>query len=92
MCPHTDEARPYGNKPMIPKEPLINSHMVATAAWYRSPGYDLRRTRRDLPDLTRNATRGGVNKRFPKGHRPLFSPKMFSCKSLFTDRRRHGRN
>ena len=34
------------------------------AAWHRSPGYDLRRTRRDLPDLTRNAAHGGINQRF----------------------------
>ena len=33
-------------------------------AWHRSPGYDLRRTRRDLPDLTRNAAHGGINQRF----------------------------
>ena len=34
-------------------------------AWHRSPSYDLRRTRRDLPDLTRNAAHGGINQRFP---------------------------
>ncbi len=34
------------------------------AAWHRSPGYDLRRTRRDLPDLTRNAAHGGINQCF----------------------------
>ena len=33
-------------------------------AWCQSPGYDLRRTRRDLPDLTRNAAHGGINQRF----------------------------
>ena len=47
------------------KEALINSCMVATSAWHRSPGFDLRRTRRDLPDLTRNAAHGGVNQCFP---------------------------
>jgi hypothetical protein len=35
------------------------------AAWRQSPGYDLRRTRRDLPGLTRNAAHGGINQRFP---------------------------
>ena len=39
--------------------------MAATAAWHRSPGYDLRRTRRDLPDLTRSAAHGKINQRFP---------------------------
>ena len=33
-------------------------------AWRQSPGYDLRRTRRDLPDLARNAAHGGINRRF----------------------------
>ena len=53
------------------REPLIYSRMAATAAWRdemqglaRSPGCDLRRTRRDLPDLTRNAAHGGINLRF----------------------------
>ncbi len=46
-------------------EALINSHMTAPVAWHRPPGYDLRRVlRRDLPDLTRNAARGGINQRF----------------------------
>ena len=36
------------------------------AAWHRSPGYDLRRTRRDLPDLARNAAHRGINQRFLK--------------------------
>ena len=35
-------------------------------AWHRSPGYDLRRARRDLPDLTRFAPHGGVNQWFSK--------------------------
>ena len=39
---------------------------LASTAWHRSPGYDLRRTRRDLPDLTRNAAHGGINQRFLK--------------------------
>ena len=46
------------------REPLIYSYMVATVAWHRSLGYDLCRARRDLPDLTRNATHGGVNQWF----------------------------
>ena len=37
---------------------------LASTAWHRSPGYDLRRTRRDLPDLTCNAVHGGINQRF----------------------------
>ena len=37
-------------------------------AWCQSPSYDLRRTRRDLPDLTRNAVHGGINQRFLKGY------------------------
>ncbi len=49
---------------MTIREPLIYSHMAATAAWRQSPGYDLRRTRRDLPDLARNAAHGGINQRF----------------------------
>ena len=44
--------------------PLIYSHMAATVAWHRSPGYDLRRTRRDLPGLTRFAAHGGIDQRF----------------------------
>ena len=38
---------------------------LSCTAWHRSPSYDLRRTRRDLPDLTRNAAHGGINQRFP---------------------------
>ena len=38
----------------------IGRSRVCTA-WHRSPSYDLRRTRRDLPDLTRNAVHGGIN-------------------------------
>ena len=38
----------------------IGSSLSCTA-WHRSSSYDLRRTRRDLPDLTRNATHGGIN-------------------------------
>ena len=41
----------------------IGRSRVCTA-WLRSPSYDLRRTRRDLPDLTRNAVHGGINQRF----------------------------
>ena len=41
----------------------IGRSRVCTA-WCQSPSYDLRRTRRDLPDLTRNATHGGINQRF----------------------------
>ena len=37
-------------------------------AWLRSPGYDLRRTCRDLPDLTCNAAHGGINQHFPRHH------------------------
>ena len=40
---------------------------LSCTAWHRSPGYDLRRTRRDLPDLASNAAHGGINQRFPKG-------------------------
>ena len=36
---------------------------LSCTAWHRSPGYDLHRARRDLPDLTRNATHGGINQR-----------------------------
>ncbi len=39
---------------------------LASTAWRQSPSYDLRRTRRDLPDLTRNAVHGGINQRFLK--------------------------
>ena len=39
---------------------------LSCTAWHRSPGYDLRRTRRDLPDLTRNAAHGGINQRSPR--------------------------
>ncbi len=39
---------------------------LSCTAWHRSPSYDLRRTRRDLPDLTRNAAHGGINQRFLK--------------------------
>ena len=41
----------------------IGRSRVCTA-WHHSPGYDLHRTRRDLPDLTRNAVHGGINQRF----------------------------
>ena len=34
---------------------------LASTAWCQSPGYDLRCTRRDLPDLTCNAAHGGIN-------------------------------
>ena len=44
---------------------------LASTAWRQSPGYDLRRTRRDLPDLTRNAAHGGINQRFLKTSLPL---------------------
>ncbi len=37
---------------------------LSRTAWHRSPGYDLRRTRRDLPDLIRNAAHGGIDQRF----------------------------
>jgi hypothetical protein len=50
------------------KEPLIYSHMVATVAWRNEMRDEIqgvtRRTRRDLPDLTRNAAHGGINQRF----------------------------
>ena len=59
------------------REPLIYSRQAPShagcgqigrslpcTAWHRSPGYDLRRTRRDLPDLTRNAAHGGINQWF----------------------------
>jgi hypothetical protein len=39
---------------------------LSCTAWHRSPSYDLRRTRRDLPDLTRNAAHGGIDQRFLK--------------------------
>ena len=42
-------------------EALIDFHMIAPVAWHRPLGYDLRCMRRDLPDLTRNATHGGIN-------------------------------
>jgi hypothetical protein len=41
----------------------IGCSRVCTA-WCQSPSYDLRRTRRDLTDLTRNAAHGGINQRF----------------------------
>ena len=41
-------------------------------AWCQSPGYDLRRTRRDLPNLTRNAAHGGINQRFLISYRTGF--------------------
>ncbi len=58
------------------KEPpslLVTNEAVAVksgarlvcAVWCQRPGYDLRRTRRDLPDLTRNAAYGGIDQRFP---------------------------
>ena len=41
-------------------------------AWCQSPGYDLRRTCRDLPDLTRNAAHGGINQRSLSEHSKRF--------------------
>ena len=65
----------HGSSPAKPRPaehslPVINEAVAAKsgargAAWHRSPGYDLRRTRRDLPNLTRNAAHGGINQRFP---------------------------
>ncbi len=48
----------------------IGRSRVCTA-WCQSPSYDLRRTRRDLPDLTRNAAHGGINQRFPISTRTI---------------------
>ena len=48
------------------------ARLVCTA-WCQSPGYDLRRTRRDLPDLTRNAAHGGINQRFLREERGVHS-------------------
>ena len=39
---------------------------LASMAWCQSPGYDLRRTHHDLPDLTCNAAHGGMDQRFLK--------------------------
>ena len=39
---------------------------LASPDWPRNSGYDLRRTRRDFTDLTRNAAHGGMNQCFPK--------------------------
>ena len=42
---------------------------LASAAWCQNPGHDLRRTHRDILDLTRNAAHGGINQRFPNKDR-----------------------
>ncbi len=56
----------------------IGGSRVCTA-WCQSPGYDLRRTRRDLPDLTRKAALGGINQRFPNTERRLPCKPCLAC-------------